>query len=103
MQRVEPTFSDLEGFFVSFCVFNINFDMYQHKDIHKSDFRTKYDQFELAVLPFGLANSPSIFQCFMNDIFRDLIDEYVFVYIDDILIASPDEKYHETHLSEVLS
>jgi hypothetical protein len=53
-------------------------------------------------MPFGLANAPAAFQHFMNDIFRDLLDIYVVVYLDDILIFSKTCKEHVTHVSEVL-
>ncbi len=39
-------------------------------------------------MPFGLANSPSVYQSFVNDIFRDMLDHWVVLYIDDILIYS---------------
>ncbi|KAI2666927.1 Transposon Tf2-6 polyprotein [Labeo rohita] len=47
-------------------------------------------------MPYGLANSPSIFQNFMNEIFRDMLHQFVIIYIDDILIYSrnPNEHFH---------
>jgi hypothetical protein len=48
--------------------------------------------YEYTVMPFGLTNAPSVFQCFMNDIFHDLLDIYVIVYLDDILIFSKSEE-----------
>lgn len=39
-------------------------------------------------MPFGLVNSPSVFQAFINDVFRDMLKKFVIVYIDDILIYS---------------
>ena len=49
-------------------------------------FRTRYGLFEYLVMPFGLTNAPSAFQRFMNDIFSDLLDVFVVIYLDDILI-----------------
>ena len=39
-------------------------------------------------MPFRLTNAPAAFQCFMNDIFSDLLDVSVIIYLDNILIYS---------------
>ncbi|KAF8754692.1 hypothetical protein RHS01_06132 [Rhizoctonia solani] len=72
-------------------------------DEWKTAFRTKYGLFEYLVMPFGLTNAPAAFQHFMNDLFRDLIDVTVVIYLDDILIFSEDPKKHPEHVREVLS
>jgi Reverse transcriptase (RNA-dependent DNA polymerase) len=51
-------------------------------------FPTRYGSFEWQVMPFGLTNSPAAFQRFMNDIFADMLDVSVIVYLDNILIYS---------------
>ena len=51
----------------------------------KTAFRTHYGSFEWHVMPFRLTNVPSAFQRFMNDIFSDLLDVHVIVYLDDIV------------------
>ena len=53
-------------------------------------------------MPFGLTNAPAAFQRFMNDIFSDLLDVCVIVYLDDILIYSEDMTQHKKHIKEVL-
>ena len=53
-------------------------------------------------MPFGLTNAPAAFQRFMNDIFSDLLDVTVVVYLDDILIFSDDPSEHFVHIREVL-
>ncbi len=53
-------------------------------------------------MAFGLANSPSVFQSFVNDIFRDMLDRWVVVYIDDILIYSNSFDEHIHHVRSVL-
>jgi hypothetical protein len=53
-------------------------------------------------MPFGLSNAPVAFQRFMNDIFGDLLDVCVIVYLDDILIYSDDMSQHKKHVKEVL-
>ncbi|KAF8755213.1 hypothetical protein RHS01_05560 [Rhizoctonia solani] len=69
----------------------------------KTAFRTKYGLFKYLVMPFGLTNAPAAFQHFMNNLFRDLIDVTVVIYLDNILIFSEDPKDHPTHVREVLS
>ena len=53
-------------------------------------------------MPFGLTNAPSAFQCFMNDIFSDLLDIHVIIYLDDILIFSDNPADHKKHVCKVL-
>lgn len=55
-------------------------------DEWKTAFFTTSGHYEYLVMPFGLANSPSVFQAFINDVFRDMLNRWVIVYIDDILI-----------------
>ncbi|CCO35435.1 Retrotransposable element Tf2 155 kDa protein type 1 [Rhizoctonia solani AG-1 IB] len=71
-------------------------------DKWKTAFKTKYGSFEYLVMPFGLTNAPAAFQRFMNDLFRDLLDITVVVYLDDILIFSKDPAEHSKHVREVL-
>lgn len=53
-------------------------------------------------MPFGLTNAPAVFQALINDVLRDFFNDYVFVYLDDILIFSQDEKQHVSHIRAVL-
>ncbi|MBW0557784.1 hypothetical protein O181_097499 [Austropuccinia psidii MF-1] len=72
-------------------------------DEHLTCFRTKYGSYEYLVMPFGLTNCPASFQNLVNDIFQDLLDIYVVVYLDDIMVFSKSEEEHFTHVSTVLS
>ncbi|GJP30650.1 hypothetical protein CLOM_g4424 [Closterium sp. NIES-68] len=63
-------------------------------DCHKTAFRTCYDSYEYTVMPFGLTNALSTFQLTMNDVFRDLVDKCVIVYLDDILVFSKTQEQH---------
>jgi Reverse transcriptase (RNA-dependent DNA polymerase) len=71
-------------------------------DEWKTAFRTCYGSFEWLVMPFGLTNAPGGFQRFLNGIFSDLLDVYVIIYLDDILIFSGNKDKHFRHVSEVL-
>lgn len=54
-------------------------------------------------MPFGLTNAPAVFQSLVNDVLREFLHRFVFVYLDDILIFSPDLDTHQTHVCQVLS
>ena len=71
-------------------------------DEWKTTFRTKYGSFEWLVMPFGLSNAPGAFQRFMNDVFADMLDVCVVVYLDNILIYSTDKSTHRKQVKEVL-
>jgi Reverse transcriptase (RNA-dependent DNA polymerase) len=73
------------------------------EDIEKTAFNTKYGQFEYLVMPMGLCNGPETFQTLMNEIFYDCIDEFLVVYMDDLLVFSKNEEDHLKHLNTVLS
>lgn len=63
------------------------------EDVQKTAVTTPFSLFEFTAMPFGLKNAAQTFQRFMNSIFQDL--DYVYCYVDDILIAS---ETHEQHL-----
>jgi phosphomevalonate kinase len=68
----------------------------------KTSFRTRYGHFEYSVMPFSLTNVLTIFQHMMNDIFREYLDHFVIIYLDDILIYSKNEEEHEHHVRFIL-
>jgi hypothetical protein len=65
-------------------------------------FRTRYGLFEYLVTPFGLANAPSSFQHYVNDVLRPYLDIFCTAYIDDILIYSEDLDEHKRHVDLIL-
>ncbi|KAL0160140.1 hypothetical protein M9458_043865, partial [Cirrhinus mrigala] len=71
-------------------------------DEWKTAFSTASGHYEYRVMPFGLANSPSYFQAFVNEVFRDMLNRWVIVYIDDILIYSSSHAEHVQHVRAVL-
>ena len=68
----------------------------------KTAFRCRYGLFEYKVMPFGLCNAPAAFQHLTNDVFREYLDQFVVVYLDDILIYSNTLKEHKRHVRMVL-
>ena len=57
---------------------------------------------EFLVMPFGLTNAPTTFMDLMNRVFRPYLNQFVVVFIDEILVYSRDEQEHEQHLKIVL-
>ena len=67
----------------------------------KTAFVTHYGLFEYTILLLGLCNAPSTFQLLMNAVMSGYIDDFVLVYLDDILIYSKNAEEHEAHLHKV--
>ena len=72
------------------------------EDMQKTAFRTRYGHYEYKVMPFGVTNAPGVFMEYMNRIFHEYLDQFVVVFIDDILIYSKTEAEHAEHLKIVL-
>ncbi|KAL9291833.1 putative nucleotidyltransferase, Ribonuclease H [Arabidopsis thaliana] len=53
-------------------------------------------------MSFGLTNAPAAFMKMMNGVFRDFLDEFVIIFIDDILVYSKSWEAHQEHLRAVL-
>jgi hypothetical protein len=73
-------------------------------DQWKATFKMNRGLFEPMVMFFGLTNAPATFQSMMNFIFRELINEgYVTIYMDDILIHTPNDiQLHRRVVNDVL-
>lgn len=68
----------------------------------KTAFNTHLGHFKYLVMPFGLTNAPAVFQALVNNVLRDFINRFVFVYLDDILIFSKSQSEHKNHVRQVL-
>jgi hypothetical protein len=72
------------------------------EDIHKIKFRMGYGHYQFVVVPFGLTNAPATFMCLINGILSKYLDNFVQVFLDEILVYSKNREEHEEHLRIVL-
>ena len=71
-------------------------------DEWKTAFNTPRGHYEYLIIPTGLNNAPAAFQNLINDLLRDTIAKFVFVYFDDILIFSCTLEDHVLHVRQML-
>ena len=105
LPRIEDLFDQLRGASV-FSKIDLRSGYYQLQvkevDVPKTAFKTRYGHYEFLVMPFELTNAPAAFMDLMNRVFCPYLDQFVVVFIDDILVYSKDAQEHEHHLRIVL-
>ena len=105
LPRIDDLFDQLRGARVYFKI-DICTDYHQLRvreiDIPKTVFRTRYGHFEFTVMPFGLTNAQATFIDLMHRVFQPYLNQFVVVFVDDILIYSQSEWEHENHLRIIL-
>ena len=105
LPRIDDLFYQLQGARV-FSKIDMKSGYHQLKirseDVPKTAFKARYGHYEFLVMPFGLTNALVVFMDLMNRIFQPYLDQFVIVFIDDILIYSGSKEDHEEHLRVVL-
>ena len=99
LPHIEDLFDQLRGAKV-FSKIDLQFGYNQirvrEQDIEKMTFATKYGHYEYMVMSFGLTNAPAYLMEVMNSMLHKYLDDFVVVFIDDILIYSKTEEEHES-------
>nr|GEU80248.1 putative reverse transcriptase domain, ribonuclease H-like domain, aspartic peptidase domain protein [Tanacetum cinerariifolium] len=105
LPRIDDLFDQLQG---SSMYSKIDLQSRYHQlhikeaDIPITAFRTRYGHFEFQVMLFGLTNAFAVFMDLMNQVCKPYLDNFIIVFIDDMLIYSKDVEEHEKHLKIIL-
>jgi hypothetical protein len=98
LPRIDVPFEQLRGAKV-FSKIDLNSGYHQlrirEEDIEKTAFSTRYGHYEYVVMSFGLTNAHAAFMEAMNGMVHEYLDDFVVVFLDDILIYSQTEEEHE--------
>nr|CAD1827487.1 unnamed protein product [Ananas comosus var. bracteatus] len=87
LPRIDDLFDQLQGSRV-YSKIDLQSGYHQLKikpeDVEKTAFRTRHGHYEFTVMPFGLTNAPAAFMDLMNRVFKEYLDRFVVVFIDDM-------------------
>ena len=105
LPRIDELLDRLQGsrYFTKIDLRSGYYQIRMHPDsVQKTAFRTRYGHFEFLVLPFGLTNAPATFMHLMHQIFREQLDQFIVIFLDDILIYSKKLQDHIDHVRRTL-
>ncbi|KAL0553649.1 hypothetical protein IC582_007549 [Cucumis melo] len=105
LPRIDDLFDQLQGATI-FSKIDLRSGYHKSRirdsDIPKTAFCSRYGRYEFIVMSFGLTNASAVFMDLMNRMFKDFLDTFIIVFVDDILIYSKTEAEHEKQLHKVL-
>ncbi len=104
LPRIDQILEELGGarYFTALDLQHGFYNLQIHKeDRPKTAFSTPDGHYEFIRLPMGLKNSPSIFQRTMNMVLQEMLGDYAFIYVDDIVIYSKSAKEHVRHIENI--
>ena len=91
LQRIDDLFDPLSGaqvyYKIDLCTGYHQLRV-READIPKTTVRTRYGHFEFTMMPFGLMNAPAAFMDLMLRVFQPYLDQFIVVFVDNILIYS---------------
>ena len=68
----------------------------------KTAFRIRYRHYEYLIMPFKLINAPALYQALINNALWEFLNEFMVIYLNNILIYSWNERQHAEHVHKVL-
>jgi hypothetical protein len=105
LPRIDDLFDQMKGAMV-FSKIDLRSGYHQlwikEDDVPMTTFKMRFGHYKFTVLPFGSKNAPGVFMSLMNGVFREYLDKFVQVFIDDILIYSQTMEENDEHLRLVL-
>ena len=105
LPRIDDLFDHLQRASI-FSKIDLRYDYYQLKikesDVPKTVFRARYDHYKFLVIHFRLTNALVAFMNLMNRVFHLYLDQFVIVFIDDILVNSRNVEEYVFHFQIVL-
>ena len=104
LSRIDDFFDQLKGETVFSKIDSSGYHQVciKEEDIYKISFWTRHEHYGFVLVPFGLNNAPDNFMCLMNSMLHPYLDNFVIIFIDDILVYSKNEEEHAEHLATVL-
>ena len=105
LSRIDDLFDQLQGaqYFSKFDWRSGHHQLrIREADVYKTAFRTRYGHYAFLVMSFGLTNAPAAFMDLMNRVFKPYVDQFIVVFIDDILVYSKSMEEYMYHLRTIL-